>query len=312
VRQTILESIEAPRLRGVETCDFAEFKALREQYERRVKEKASEQGLTATEAPITSLRNSIDEHRIKLFILLEWVPEKSIDAVSERSLKKCISDRAEIDVEKYDLAFVEKELSCVKLDKTIASLRGRVLTLASTYRHVLEKVGYKKFIETHPRLAVEQIMSKLTHPQLKRRMNLNYSLKRETYRKNYGVFLRDLVKEAEDYDRQESTTKAQTHMDTPRETESFSELRDSNAGAFNAETNPSVELNTIQPTASKPQKFNAPKTNKKRKLPSCLNENCSEYHYIDDCTLTSKPEKKRLFQEYKEAQRRRLESKEEQ
>jgi len=39
VRQTIVETVEAPRLEGITTADFVKFKQDREVYERRIAEK---------------------------------------------------------------------------------------------------------------------------------------------------------------------------------------------------------------------------------------------------------------------------------
>lgn len=74
VRQTIVESLEAPRLTGIEVRDFVLFKERRVIYERQFTEKSAEQRVPI---PKISLRNSIDPNVLRLFIRANWVPEAS-------------------------------------------------------------------------------------------------------------------------------------------------------------------------------------------------------------------------------------------
>ena len=55
----LVETIEAPRLKGIAINDFVLFKEKRDLYERRVREKSSSTGVNM---PITTLRNSIEEN----------------------------------------------------------------------------------------------------------------------------------------------------------------------------------------------------------------------------------------------------------
>ena len=48
VKQTIVETLETPRLLGIDVSGFVSFKEKREIYERKVKQKAKEQKLQLT------------------------------------------------------------------------------------------------------------------------------------------------------------------------------------------------------------------------------------------------------------------------
>ena len=56
VRQTIVETFEAPRLNGIDTADFVVFQQTRALYERNTTEDNAD---TNSQVPLTTYRNSI-------------------------------------------------------------------------------------------------------------------------------------------------------------------------------------------------------------------------------------------------------------
>lgn len=103
-KQTIVESLEAPRLQGINMKDFVSFKEKREIYERKVNEKCREQKIKIVP---TSYRNSIDKSLLETFVIAKWVPEATVDSIAEDSLKKCIENRSTVDSDKYELSLIE-------------------------------------------------------------------------------------------------------------------------------------------------------------------------------------------------------------
>lgn len=85
VRQTILETLEAPRFCGISTEEFVDLKTKREFYEGRVKEKNDEQGVTPT-----SYLNLIDESVLEMFVLAQLVTVQSVADLTGDDLKKCV------------------------------------------------------------------------------------------------------------------------------------------------------------------------------------------------------------------------------
>ena len=70
VKQTIVETLEALWLTGIDISDFVSFKERREIYETKVTEKSLEQKIKIA---TTSYRNSIDRSLLEIFIIAKWV-----------------------------------------------------------------------------------------------------------------------------------------------------------------------------------------------------------------------------------------------
>ena len=80
VKQTIVETLEAPRLNGISTQDFVKFKQDRAIYERRAAKKNYQDGVTVA---LTSYRNSIKNPILALMLRAEWVTAPDTDCTTE-------------------------------------------------------------------------------------------------------------------------------------------------------------------------------------------------------------------------------------
>lgn len=69
VRQTIVETIEAPRLTGIKTTDFVNFKEKFETYERLIIGRSRDPNI---DIPLTSYGNSISKPMLTMFVLANW------------------------------------------------------------------------------------------------------------------------------------------------------------------------------------------------------------------------------------------------
>lgn len=114
VKQTIVETLEAPRLSGIDTSDCVKFKELRDIYERRVEETRAEQGSTL---PATTYLSSIEEAVLHMFIVARGVPVNSIEEISEAHVKDCIEQEAIIQPGDYDLAQSDRAVQEKKLEE---------------------------------------------------------------------------------------------------------------------------------------------------------------------------------------------------
>ena len=90
-KQTIDETVEAPRLNDIGTSDFVKFKIARETYERIINEKNLDPNV---EIPLTTYKSSIPKPIQQLFVLAGWVPVDKIEDILEEHLVDCISERA--------------------------------------------------------------------------------------------------------------------------------------------------------------------------------------------------------------------------
>lgn len=168
VKQTIVESLHAPRLSAIDTSDFVSFKERRKTYERKVEEKSLEQKVKIC---TTSYRNSIDDSLLQIFIIVGSVSETDVEGITEESIKKCIDERSKGHAEQYELAVIEKQLPSLQLDTKVRTLENRVWKLSVAYHKMLEDIGYSEFTTKKPQFAVNQFMSRITYVLLKRRIN---------------------------------------------------------------------------------------------------------------------------------------------
>ena len=163
VRQTIVETIEAPRLKDIGTESFVEFKRRREIYERQIAEKNTEHGVNV---PLTSYRSTITEPVLEMMVMAKWVSATDVASITEEQLKSCIDERARIKVEDYDLAYIQNGIKDVKLNMKEETLEMPVWKLGLAYTTALKDIGCGEYITKMPQLAVDDIMKRITHEVL--------------------------------------------------------------------------------------------------------------------------------------------------
>ena len=284
VRQTIVETLEAPRLTGIEVRDFVLFKERRIIYERQISEKSAEQG---SPIPKTSLRNSIDPNVLKMFIRANLVPDTDVESISEASIEKCICERATIQFDRYDLAAIERIIEKLRMDPKLSSLESQVWKLALDYEKILTAAGYNEFISKNTSLAVQHIMSRITHDALRKRAVLTYRMKKDTYKSNYNLFLQELASDAQALDKMEGLKKI--GKDVVSDSSIFSEL----PSMLRPKLGIQKEKETEHKGRKRPREDDTEqRRGKKRVPPDCLNPKCPEKHYMDQCKKTTDTEKK--------------------
>lgn len=203
MRQTIVETLEAPRLTGINTSDFVVFKDKRDLYERKLSEKNSENN---TDIPITTYRNSVDESVLEFFYISGWIPVASIDEISEEDLKKCIEDHSKVEDKDLDLGRIERELRSVRMKSPNkkAGLEKQVWNLVLLYTSTLRNCGYVDFLKNQPKLAVKHIMKRLEHEQLSARIRMLLDLRKDELYSDFNKFVRICAEEAKVLDAAES------------------------------------------------------------------------------------------------------------
>ena len=298
VRQTIVETLEAPRLTGIKTEDFVKFAQKREIYERQVQEKSQEQGI---QIPTTTLRNSIDRPILNILITAQWVSVSSIDDLTEEHLQKCVSERSEVKPEDYDLAQIERDLSSVKMDQGSGSLEMKIWNLGLQYATKLEELGYSSFIEAQPKIAIGHILQRITHLKLFKRMKLTFRLKKDEMKADYNNFMRETAKEARALDRHEAASNfAEIDYDsdiveTPKGTQGSKQHRSKklkkNKGNTDKKSTDSAGNKRSLDDTSRDR-------DRKKRRPDCLNPKCDKKHFLRDCEITSAEESKKLMDEY--------------
>ena len=321
VRQTIVETVEAPRLTDIDTSDFVMFKQKRVIYERKIAEKNAEEGV---QVQLTTYRNSISRAVLEFFVSAGWLKAADAEAVTEEQLKELIERNARIDPADYDLALLESELRHVRMERAgrNSSLERQVWRLCLKYTSKLQKCGYDEFVKKQPKLAVKHLVRRISHPQLKSRMILTLRLRKEDgFGKDYTSFVQELAKEARAVDRQEIAARFATEKDKSGygfDSESDRELevaarslpkhkRQNSVQQWPRQRDAGGNLGENRKTGATTGGVSARNISNKRKreLPVCLNPRCGERHFLNDCPKLSIDEKKRLKREYHDARRQR-------
>lgn len=317
IRQTIVETIEAPRLSGIKTEDFVRFKQKREIYVRRVNEKNSD---TTTQIQLTTYRDSISKPILRLFVLGDWVAAETVDDITEQQLQECINEKARVKPDDYELGKIEHEIKTLKLEKEDASdnLEMQVWKLCLNYTTTLENCGYSEFITKMPEIAVEHLLKRVSHQDLKNRMLSTLKLNRDkAFKKNFKKFVKELAKEARLIDRINSVKRFQATLsdsdeDFIRRVQQKPRYKGNVKGRGKnnnpKDKSPSDGERTDKDTKGVKNRYGA-RNKRTRELPDCLNPKCKGQHFINGCPNTSEDEARKLKTEYHNRKRARQEKK---
>ena len=193
VKQTIVETIEAPRLENFEVPDLVTFKEKRLVYERRVSQKNRDPSVNI---PFTTYRDSVSESVLRMFVTARWIEADSVGNITEEQLKGCIERRARVDERDYNLANVERRLAKVTLERPRkgSTLETQVWRLCMKYYDTLKACGYDSFVESKPKIAVSHIYKRLSHTHLKNKVRMSMRLRKEELEKDFNLFMRTELK----------------------------------------------------------------------------------------------------------------------
>lgn len=222
-------------------------------------------------------------------------PVPTVDEITEAHLKNCVEDRARVKPEDYDLAQIERGIKDVRLNKS-RNLEMQVWQLGLRYATTLENLGYSAFISSKPKLAIDHILKRITHEKLSNRMKLTYKLRKEELKENYLLFMRELAKEAKACDRHDAASVSADQndgSDSDRCDKESIKSRDGRRHRKQKKGRPFVK-DTI--TERKPTDGDS---SKKRSRPHCLNPNCDDRHFMNECPNTTAAKKKELLDAYR-------------
>lgn len=137
--QTIITNIEAPKLTGASTQNFVEFKRKRELYEKQVQKRNKEPN---NQVVPFSLRASIDDADLRIFIAAGWITAQTIDSITEQQLMDCVSKRCERDENGEDLYLITEATRKVSIEMRIVESEDRIWSLHRNDLIALENAGY--------------------------------------------------------------------------------------------------------------------------------------------------------------------------
>ena len=302
VRQTIVETLEAPMLKGVSTEEFVRFKRSRHLYEKKMAEKKAN---GETNAVLTSYRNSMEDSLLREFLTAHWIKRGSVDEITKDDTKACVDAQARTDSEvDQDFALVDAAIKEVVMDMRIGNPEKRVIKLSWDYRRALEVAGLPDLPTERPYVAIKHIMSKVKPSRLRKRMKKIIAWKKNEnfHSKDYGEFVRALAKVAREVERAGRADRKETAT-SDSEIDSESDDDKPKGDRKRKKKKGKKRKASSSDDGGERKKLKEDKGSKKE-LPPCLNKSCGGRHYMDKCPNTSPEEGKRLVKEYKERKKK--------
>lgn len=160
-------------------------------------------------------------------------------------------------------------------------------------------------------------MRRISHPRLHNGMALTFKLRKEAFKKDYELFLRETAREAAAIDRHDAANRStnqrydsdaeitivlpasQFQLTKQRRPNNPRKSRSNSKRSSDRRMNEAVEVADDR----------APEAPKKRKgNPDCLNPKCDKKHFLMDCSMTSAEEKKQFLKNYWESKKKRMSS----
>lgn len=312
VRQTIFETVGAPRLVDINATDFVTFKEKRSIFERMIKEKNKD---VSVQIPLTTYRDTIEESILELFIIANWAQATSVENVTEDQIRACIEKLARVDEKDYDMGIIEQDIISVSMERPRrgANLEKQVWRLCLKYTTTLNKCGYEKFVEKKPKIAIRHVFKRISDKRLKSRMRMILDLRKEKFKNDFHKFVRQLAEEARTIDLQELarryrelTEEEDTDEDAPiqryrHKKKSMGRRGDPKRREGNPRERGDEHTGNSKPDTRNPQNGKP----HKHRFPNCLNPKCEGEHFIRDCPKTPEAEKRRLKADYHECKRRK-------
>lgn len=273
VRETIVESLEAPRLSGMDRKKFSQFREKRKEYERLVDEYNTQDGHEAL------------------------VSASDIGSVSEDEQKECIEKEVDVSPEDYDLIEIEKDISHFRMPKKKNSLKTRVRTLSLNYGKRLNDMGYLRFISECGRIAVKHILPRIDHDQLYERARRLLELHKEQLKGNFNKFMQKLIVEADVIDRAEMS--ARTRKRSNNHEESDNESGDKRGNRMKGDEGKKWDRDAKKKGRRKRKSPDDGAASTKREKPDCLNPDCDGQQFLDKRLMTTPEERKKLLDDYR-------------
>lgn len=243
-----------------------------------------------------------------MFVSAQWVYVSSVDDITEDHLKASIEERAKVNPGDYDLAQIEKGICKICMDRSVKTLEMQVWQLGLQYATKLEEIGYSKVIQMQPKLAIGHILRRISHLQLRKRMKLTLKLRKEEFKKDYQLFMRETAKEARALDRHD----AASNFDESDNSDSAIDIPNPNSGDFKSSEGRCRSRNrnkgklnqkNVALRSHRDHHAMSIPVSKKRWRPDCLNKKCNQKHFLNECETTSAEEKQRLLAAYRESKR---------
>lgn len=173
----------------------------------------------------------------------------------------------------------------------------------------LGEIGFDEFLNKQPKLSVQHILKRISHNGLEKRMLLTLKICKLELEQDFALFMRELAREAEVFNRQEVASKciiysADSDHENVESTDEgtrkhnrkrrSSKSRGKNAGPARGSDRSSCD-----------EKGSSFKGKRDLDLPKCLKPRCSKLHFINNCDMSTAEEKAGFKKKYHDAKRQK-------
>lgn len=163
VKKTVINSLEAPRLRGVAAHHFVEFKQLWELSEKQIYE--NDKPLREAIKP-TSYKALIDIDDLEIFIEVERIEAIFIDEITEGRVQQYVEEQYKRKLEGDQSYLMEQAVRSVSMHTQIAGAMDTVWTFKKDHYNALINGWFGNLCIPKLHIAIGHILKKLGPPQL--------------------------------------------------------------------------------------------------------------------------------------------------
>lgn len=162
MREIVVASLEAPKLRGLSTHHSIELRRAIGLYEKQIEEKNKQSDV---QIAATTYKASVEDSDEGILLAAGWIQAALVSQVTELWLKQCVEDRCICNVGEELVYLINETFWKVTVKMNVFETQDQVKALHRDYVQVLKANGYESVPGTKMHVAIAHIMSKVKPPK---------------------------------------------------------------------------------------------------------------------------------------------------
>lgn len=169
-----------------------------------------------TQITATSYKASIEDSDLAFFLAAGWIAAQSIEAITERQLRQCVSDRCIWNMVGEHVYLINESVREVAMRINVLKAGDRIWSLHWDSTQALKANRYEFLPTTKPHLEMAHTMSKVKPPPLKARMldSVYWRKGQNFHKQNFQAFMRELAEQARKFQDERLIQSCWTASDT--------------------------------------------------------------------------------------------------
>jgi hypothetical protein len=285
----VLSAVEYPILKRLGKQNIRKFIRERKAYEAEIGERNRQAGVCIG-TPV-SLKFSVDQSALESLIDLRIFGETvgSLSVLTDDLVHTWLDSNQEVKKDTLSASQVKSLVTKqLRISLTEKDPEQRVIMLFTDYTSLLRVNGLSWVIADRPDLAVSHILEAIKPKPLQRRLMDDLEFAHKPLKKNFRGFMTHVICRAQHFGEFEDSEETGTEKPSP--------YRPSSTSVGSRQNSPSGPLKS--PAQTSTAAASATSTSRADKhRPDCLNPQCTQKHYLKECTLTSQERKAELYSE---------------